>query len=503
MKKKLSQIDLLMNMLGRDEKQIYLDLFEKINSAIRLPKKYRIRLINDFASASIYYLEKGLGNKDILKKLNVDKLGRFYVQANRREWYPLDNAAKIYPLSMSHERMSMFRLSAYLKDDIEPSMLQMALNFTIKRFPHFATTIQKGVFWHYMEASNRRFGVKSERKLPCASINIARNNAPTFRVIYYKNRISVEFFHILTDATGGIIFLKSLVAEYLRLIGFEIPAKDGVFDIDEKPREEEWENDFLKADKSYEMHGFADKPALQMGGRLSRQRPTEILHIELNSTVFKNIVKEHKTTVTGFILACIFSSAKATMKVKKREPKRKFQIQVPVNMRKFYSSKTLRNFSLYCVIRLGYNEVDDFSNMVKIINEQLARGASKSQLDKTLNLTNRLVNSLKFIPLLIKQPIAYLIYLFLGDKVFTTTLSNLGVITLPSEMSRYIQKFDFVLGSPLTNRNACTIATFEELTIITITKISKDKRFEQKLIKLLTDFGNDIKVYGSKTYEQE
>lgn len=501
MKQKQSQIDMLKTRLSENEKQIYLDLFEKINSVIKLQKKYRVRLINDFAASAIYYLEKGLDTKNILEKLDTEKLGGFYVQANRREWYPLDNAAKIYPLSMSHERMPVFRLSAYLKDDVEPSILQMALNFTIKRFPYFATTIKKGVFWHYIDASNRRFEAKRESKLPCASMNVARNNAPTFRVIHYKNRISVEFFHILTDATGGIVFLKSLIAEYLRLLGIKVPVEDGIFDVDEKPKAEEWTNDFLKADKALELKGFTDKPALQLGGRLTRQRPTEIIHIELNSTALKNAAKENKTTVTGFILACMFLSAKATLKARRREPKRKFQIQVPVNMRKFYSSNTLRNFSLYCVVRLAYNEVDGLSSIIKIINEQLAKGASKLQLDKTLNLINRLVNILKFIPLLIKQPIAYFIYLFLGDKVFTSTLSNLGVITLPKEMDEHIKKFDFVLGPPITNRNACTVATYGDLTIITITKITRDKRFEQKLFKLLAGFDNAIKVYGSRNYE--
>ncbi|MEZ4357959.1 MAG: hypothetical protein R2876_04945 [Eubacteriales bacterium] len=501
--KKPRQTDLLMSKLSKDDKQIYLDLFNRINRVVKLPRKYRLRLINDFAAAAIYYTKKGFTTEDILNKLDADKLGEFYVQSNRREWYPLDNAAKIYPLSMSHEKMSVFRLSAYLNSDIEPAILQMALNFTIKRFPYFAMTIKKGIFWHYIEASSRRFGIKIESKLPCATMNIARNNAPNFRVIYYNNRISVEFFHILTDATGGMVFLKSLVAEYLHLLGVNVSAVDGVFDIDEEPREEEWANDFLKADKAHKLKGFGDKPALQMGGRLSRQRPTEIVHFELNSTELKNVAKANKTTITGFILACVFLAAKATIKQRRRTPKRKLQIQVPVNMRKFYSSNTLRNFSLYCVIRLGYNEVNDFAGMVKIINEQLAKNASKSELDKTLNLANRLVKSLRFIPLLVKQPIAYLIYLFLGDKVFTTTLSNLGIVTVPEEMKDYIEKFDFVLSPPITNRNASTITTYKDLTIISITKITRDKRFEQELYRLLTDFGNKINVYGSRIHGQE
>ena len=39
-----------------------------------------------------------------------------------------------------------------------------------------------------------------------------------FRVICYKNRVAIEFFHALTDGAGGMVFLKSLMAEYTKLI---------------------------------------------------------------------------------------------------------------------------------------------------------------------------------------------------------------------------------------------------------------------------------------------
>lgn len=34
---------------------------------------------------------------------------------------------------------------------------------------------------------------------------------------YYKNRINLEVFHVLTDGMGGINFLRELTYQYLRL----------------------------------------------------------------------------------------------------------------------------------------------------------------------------------------------------------------------------------------------------------------------------------------------
>ena len=101
--------------------------------------------------------------------------------------------------------------------------MQMALTFTMKRFPSFATTLKKGVFWHYLDTTKRRFSVEQEKDIPCQPLKVSHSGSQSFRALYWENRISVEFFHVLTDGSGGLIFLKTLVAEYLRLRGVEIP----------------------------------------------------------------------------------------------------------------------------------------------------------------------------------------------------------------------------------------------------------------------------------------
>lgn len=67
---------------------------------------------------------------------------------------------------------------------------------------------------------------------------------PPFRVKYYKNRISIEFFYVLTDGTGGMVFLKALTSEYLKLLGTNISQNNLILDINEEPAKEEYENAF-------------------------------------------------------------------------------------------------------------------------------------------------------------------------------------------------------------------------------------------------------------------
>ena len=57
-----------------------------------------------------------------------------------------------------------------------------------------------------------------------------------FRVLVYKNRVAVEFFHALTDGTGALVFVKTLLAEYLsEKYGLSVPAEKGVLGRLEEP----------------------------------------------------------------------------------------------------------------------------------------------------------------------------------------------------------------------------------------------------------------------------
>ena len=111
-----------------------------------------------------------------------------------------------------------------------------------------------------------------------------------------------------------------------------------------------------------------------------------------------------------------------------------------------------------------------------------------------------LVNSIRFIPLVIKQPIAKIVYGFLGEKIYSTTFSNLGVVQLPTEFSQHVESMDFCLGAQMVNRLACTAITYNDITTFSISKMTADPAFEEKMYKLLTDDGIKVEVEGSEYY---
>ncbi len=126
----------------------------------------------------------------------------------QRRWMRLDNAAKLYPAVRTKNWCNVFRLSITLNENIDPDVLQKALNVTVGRFPSIAVRLCKGFFWYYLEEIESAPAVIPDRPYPCGKMTADDMKRCAFRVLYYKKRIAVEFFHSLTDGNGGLIFLK-------------------------------------------------------------------------------------------------------------------------------------------------------------------------------------------------------------------------------------------------------------------------------------------------------
>ena len=169
-------------------------------------------------------------------------------------------------------------------------------------------------------------------------------------------------------------------------------------------------------------------------------------------------------------------------------------------MRKFYPSKTVRNFSMYCGVRVPIEEIGGKQELIANINAQLAEKSAKDKMREMITAAVNLVSSIRVIPLVIKQPIAKMVYGFLGEKIYTTTLSNLGVVNMPKEFDEHVIGMDFCLGAQMTNRLACTIITCSGISTFSISKMTDDPTFEEKMYQLLTNDGITVEVEGSEYY---
>ncbi|HOM32278.1 MAG TPA: hypothetical protein PLY27_01995 [Bacilli bacterium] len=496
-KRKVNEFTEYLNHLNADDVQKVKAFMVNFKQHMSLPLSEEKKLRKDLEQALMYFNAIGVAPKEAMRRLDNENLGGFYARPPLL-YYALDDAAKIYPLSMKHGFQAVFRLSANLLDEVVPELLQIALTFTIKRFPRFATTLKKGFFWHYLDANKQRYAIEKEEHLPCRPIKVATTGSKSFRVLYYKNRVSVEFFHCLTDGRGGMIFLQTLLDTYLRLFGVESSAHPSVLDINGPPLPEEDANEFKRTTVT-KRSGFKEKRALQMSGKIANIRPTQILHFRLNADELYTTAKSYGVTITAYVLALLLIASRYATDANSGD----IAIQVPVDLRKYYPSNTLANFSLYGSIRFPINDITNVEDALPLVKEQLATGTSYEKMSEMMYSTYRMNKDMRGFPLFLKSPIAKMAYGLMGEAIFTTTFSNLGVVSAPSHFNDYIESYDFVLGPPEVNRAAITLVTFNKIATLTITKSTKDPSFEEELYRLLMRDNLQINIEGSALYEHK
>lgn len=125
-----------------------------------------------------------------------------------KSWHRLDNSGKIYPFNLKSNIQNLFRISAIMRDDVDPAVLQTALQNSIKRYPYFNVCLRRGIFWHYLEELDGKPEVVPDSDYLIKDIDSIETYGYNFRVSYFNNKISIDCFHALCDGNGCMEFSK-------------------------------------------------------------------------------------------------------------------------------------------------------------------------------------------------------------------------------------------------------------------------------------------------------
>jgi len=418
-------------------------------------------------------------------------------------WMRLDNAAKIYPAAKRRHWSNIFRLSATLTEEVDREILQLALNKISRRFPSMAVRIRMGVFWYYLEEMKEPPSVQDEKGHPLSRMPFDDIRKCAIRVICYKNRIACEFFHAITDGNGGLIFLKSLTAEYLRLkYGENIPCTDGIFDVEEEPKPEELEDSFFKNDGPVKA-ARKDDDAFQLNGVREFDRYNNLITGSIKTEDILQLAKKYGVTLTTFIASVMIASL---INIQNRQVpnirrQKRVKVLIPINLRKMFDSETLRNFVLYITPgidpRLGEFS---FEEILKSVHHQMGLGITKQNMAAKIakNVGIERVFIVKIMPLFIKNLVIKLFYNLNGERKSCITISNLGNVSAPDEWRKYVSRMDFVLGAPAENPNNCGILSYNGTLNINITRTIKEAELEREFFCYLKKLGLNVKIESNR-----
>ena len=116
------------------------------------------------------------------------------------------------------------------------------------------------------------------------------------------------------------------------------------------------------------------------------------------------------------------------------ESSKAVQIMVPVNLRKLLPSRSLRNFSLYALLRTP-SEIPNpsLSALIRSCSEQLTdqnrAGYMSAAVSSTMSAQNHVLY--RILPLSLKSWILRWFHRMIGEQTSCISLSNLGRIDLP------------------------------------------------------------------------
>ncbi len=409
----------------------------------------------------------------------------------KRLWLRLDNAAKIFPASMRRGWSNVFRLSAYLKESVSPSILEQALERIAPRFPSVCVRLGKGLFWYYLEEISH-LPVLPEGQYPLVTMTRRDLSRSALRVLYYENRISVEFFHSITDGTGGLVFLKSLVAAYLELAyGVSVPEEQGVLSYRSSVGRAELEDAFLR----YEGEGTPreSSPAFSLKGK---REPDDFLHVTCASIPVGKVLalaREKEVTLTALLSAALIYCLAGIQRAKVAPRKEKaVRVQIPVNLRHFFSSRTLRNFVAVVNVGLEAGEGDaSFDEILSLVHHQMALLITPRNLKGVFsaNVESEKGIAIRLVPLFLKNLVMRAVFDRVGETNACLCLSNLGKITVPDEMKNFVTRFDFIIGTQAKAPYNCAVASYGDTLRIYLVRNTKEPELEQKFFPFLSSLG--------------
>ena len=398
-----------------------------------------------------------------------------------KDWYKLDLSAIVYPTLQRRDFSSVYRLSVLLKEEIDPEMLQRAVNLTMPRFPTYKAAIRKGVFWRYLEPNDRPGPfVQEDVKNPCQPMYFKANNRYLVRIYYYRNRIALEAHHSLGDGTGGMCVLQTLTATYLRLKGHaEIENGGFVLDILGTPDPGELEDAYMKYANAKVCPPRPGEKTYRVRGTKEPFYTLNIIDGIMSVAEVMKVAKSYNATITEYLNAVLLYALIQKQESEWHLKLRPVKIAMPVNLRRFFPSKTLRNF-----ITMIYPGID--------LNEKLLRG------DITTNAETQRNPFIRIVPLFIKDLVVRQFYTKIQDKNSSAGLTNMGALKVPETMKPYIERFDIYMGQPFSTRTNCAIASFEDILTINFASSIAETDVERLFFRKLVQDGIHVKIESNR-----
>ncbi len=404
------------------------------------------------------------------------------------DWNSLDNAAIIFPAAAGRADTQVFRISCELNDRVDPEILQYALDETMQVFRVYQSVLRRGLFWYYLESSDLSPIVHLENSQPCGPIYNPNRKKLLFDVSYYKSRINLEVYHVLSDGTGALNFLKTLLIKYLSM-AHHVDEPPLPFDASAVQMNDDSFRRYYTG--TLDVKRKLPGSACQLHGPRYPEDRIKIITGTVGLGPLKEAAHKHNATLTVFLCACLLEAISASVSAQqKKDP---IVLAVPVDLRQHFPSASVRNF--FSILLVGYdytNHSGSFEDVIKKVSDDFKDGLSQENLSKWIDSNSAIEHLMvtRATPLFLKNLALRAAYKYTMGKD-TAGFSNIGIISMAPELTPFIRSFDFYSG---TNKMQVCMCSFKDKLSISFTSPFVSSEIQRRFFRILTGLNADVEI---------
>ena len=409
-------------------------------------------------------------------------------------WDKLDNTANLFPVIAGESMSNVYRISVTLIELVDPELLQEALDIVLPKFDGFNLRLQKGIFWYYFEENgNPAPKVKEENTYPCRFIEQNKNKHYLFRVTYFKYRINLEVFHVLTDGMGGINFLKELTYQYLRLCHPEIREKVG--DDLNCGTSLNREDSFIKNYRKSSSKPYQTQKAYLVKGEKLLPGEFGVMHGYMKIPALKEVCHRYGVSINEYLVGVFVYSVYQEC-LKGMPSDKPIRVAVPVNLRPYFASNTTKNFFVMVSAEFHPTKEDyTFEEILQTVHESLKAQINKENLEKlfSYNVSNEKVWIARIAPLFLKNLAMKIVYTQ-SALANTTTITNIGNIGVEDVYKPYIEMFHAFLAMSKGQHIKGTICSYDDTLVFTFSYDLQDTGIQKVFFRKIAADGIEVQL---------
>lgn len=403
-------------------------------------------------------------------------------------WLRIDTAAIMFSCLSTGKWGRTFRFSAYFREDIDPHYVEIACRELMPDFPSVYAYLRRGFFWNYIALTDLMPEIREETSEGILPVAYRNDRTPDFRLTYKGKRLSIECSHSLGDGAGMLHYFTALLKRYN-----ELKKGTATEYVRQENVEENTKNSFAAYYDGGEKANDTHEKAYHFREKYIKGY-TKLLFAEMSTAQVIQRAREKGLTVTEYLTGILMLGIIRAHNTPMNEP---VTVAVPVNLRRFFPSETVRNFTVQSFVTFNPGGRADISldDIFEGTRGQLRAQTKKEELQKTVNKYGALVTNpvVRIVPNFIKQRVMKKIQLDTHAGV-TTILTNTGACTLDESLCPDIEKLQFVNGDTRGYGLAvtCSCISYKDVLSLCFSRANKDTVLYDACMKVLREEGIQV-----------